>query len=49
MEALAAYKEELRAFPHPRSVQAAEALARWRGATCGVFAAEAFVVGRKII
>ena len=49
MEALAAYKDELRAFPHPRSVQAVEALARWRGATCGVLAAESFVVGRKII
>jgi N-acetylglucosamine malate deacetylase 1 len=49
IKAMAAYKDELRAFPHPRSVQAIEALARWRGATCGVFAAEAFVIGRKII
>lgn len=46
--ALEAYQEELRAFPHPRSVEAVEALARWRGATAGVRAAEAFVLGRKL-
>jgi LmbE family N-acetylglucosaminyl deacetylase len=48
LEALAAYGEELRDFPHPRSVEAVEALARWRGATVGVRAAEAFVLGRRI-
>ncbi|OAB58145.1 GlcNAc-PI de-N-acetylase [Phormidium willei BDU 130791] len=48
LEALAAYSEELRDFPHPRSVEAVEALARWRGATVGVRAAEAFVLGRRI-
>jgi LmbE family N-acetylglucosaminyl deacetylase len=49
LEALGAYRAELREFPHPRSLQAVEALARWRGATAGVSAAEAFVVGRQII
>lgn len=49
MDALRAYQSELRDFPHPRSLQAVEALARWRGATAGVHAAEAFVLGRKIV
>ncbi len=48
LEALKAYPTELRAFPHPRSVEAVEHLARWRGATVGCRAAEAFVVGRII-
>lgn len=47
-EALLAYEHEMRPFPHPRSLEAVEALARWRGATAGVAAAEAFVVGRLI-
>ncbi len=49
MMALDAYASELRDFPHPRSRPAIETLARWRGATVGVAAAEAFVLGRKII
>jgi LmbE family N-acetylglucosaminyl deacetylase len=49
LQALGAYKDELRAFPHPRSLKAVEALATWRGATVGVNAAEAFVLGRKLI
>lgn len=46
LAALDEYATELRAWPHPRSRQAAEHLARWRGATIGVDAAEAFVLGR---
>ena len=49
LDALQAYGSELREFPHPRSIQAVEALARWRGATVGLPAAEAFVLGRNII
>lgn len=49
LDALQAYRTELRAFPHPRSLQAVRALAEWRGATAGVEAAEAFVLGRKIV
>lgn len=49
MAALDAYVSELRDFPHPRSRPAIEALARWRGATVGVAAAEAFVLGRMIV
>jgi len=49
LAALHAYQSELRTFPHPRSLKAVEALARWRGATVGVEAAEAFMLGRRII
>ena len=48
MEALAAYASEMRDFPHARSREALEALARWRGASCGFAAAEAFVLGRGL-
>lgn len=47
-QALEAYASEMRPFPHPRSTEAVEHLARWRGATVGVAAAEAFVVGRIV-
>lgn len=49
IRALEAYREELRSFPHPRSVEAVEALARWRGSSIGFNAAEAFILGRKVI
>jgi LmbE family N-acetylglucosaminyl deacetylase len=49
LQAMAAYGEELREFPHPRSLDALTALARWRGASVGVNAAEAFALGRKIV
>ncbi len=49
LEALEIYHEEMREFPHARSVEGVTALARWRGVTVGVEAAEAFVLGRKII
>ncbi len=47
--ALAAYADEMRPFPHPRSAEAVGHLAGWRGATVGVLAAEAFEVGRVLI
>lgn len=46
--ALETYAAELRTWPHPRSRQAVEHLARWRGATVGVDAAEAFMLGRQL-
>jgi N-acetylglucosamine malate deacetylase 1 len=46
--ALEAYAEELRAFPHPRSFEAIDALATWRGANAGLHVAEAFMVLREI-
>jgi LmbE family N-acetylglucosaminyl deacetylase len=49
MRALEAYQSEMRPFPHPRSARAVEALARWRGASAGLEAAEAFVLGRNIV
>jgi LmbE family N-acetylglucosaminyl deacetylase len=48
LAALDAYAAELRTWPHPRSRQGVEHLARWRGATIGVDAAEAFVLGRQL-
>lgn len=49
IRALNVYARELRDFPHPRSRLAVEALAQWRGASVGVAAAEAFVLGRMIV
>jgi LmbE family N-acetylglucosaminyl deacetylase len=49
LEALNAYATELRDFPHPRSVTAVRALAQWRGSTVGLMAAEAFLLGRKLL
>lgn len=48
LAALDAYAAELRDWPHPRSQQGVEHLARWRGATVGVDAAEAFMLGRQL-
>jgi LmbE family N-acetylglucosaminyl deacetylase len=48
LAALEAYAEELRTWPHPRSLQGIEHLAHWRGATVGVDAAEAFMLGRQL-
>jgi LmbE family N-acetylglucosaminyl deacetylase len=41
------YEDEMRDFPHPRSYAALEGLARLRGSTAGVEAAEAFVTVRE--
>jgi len=49
LRALAAYETEMRAFPHPRSTDGVSALARLRGATVGVAAAEAFRVVRELV
>lgn len=46
LEALDAYRVEMRAWPHARSIKALENLARWRGANVGVDAAEAFSLAR---
>lgn len=48
LAALDAYAAELRDWPHPRSRQGVEHLARWRGAIVGVDAAEAFMLGRQL-
>jgi LmbE family N-acetylglucosaminyl deacetylase len=48
LNALAEYSDEMREFPHPRSIEGARILARWRGSSVGLSAAEAFVLDRKI-
>jgi N-acetylglucosamine malate deacetylase 1 len=45
--ALSEYKSELRDWPHPRSLQGIEVLARWRGATVGCELAESFMLLRN--
>jgi LmbE family N-acetylglucosaminyl deacetylase len=49
LDALDAYHSEMKCYPHPRSIEALEHLARWRGASVGCAAAEAFMLGRAII
>jgi len=49
LTALEAYAQELRLWPHPRSRQAVEHLAHWRGACVGCDAAEAFMLGRRVM
>jgi hypothetical protein len=46
--ALREYRSEMRPWPHPRSLRNVEHLACVRGASVGVSAAEAFVLGRLI-
>ncbi len=49
LKALAAYQDEVRPSPHPRSLEGVSAQARDRGARVGVFAAEAFAtIWRRI-
>lgn len=48
LKAMEKYQSELRNWPHPRSLKGIENLSKLRGATIGVDAAEAFVVGRYI-
>jgi N-acetylglucosamine malate deacetylase 1 len=48
LKALKSYDAEMRAWPHPRSYEGVDHLARWRGSTVGVAAAEAFMVGRVL-
>lgn len=48
LRALKFYECEMRKYPHSRSIEAVEYLARWRGASVGVRAAEAFVLARSL-
>lgn len=48
LAALDAYAKEMRDAPHPRSRASIEALAAWRGTSCGVARAEAFMLLRRI-
>jgi LmbE family N-acetylglucosaminyl deacetylase len=49
MQAVAAYSSEVRDWPHARSVEGIEHLARWRGSSVGCRAAEAFMLARCIV
>ena len=49
LEAIQAYKQELREWPHPRSLKGIKHLTHWRGSIIGVDAAEAFMLGRNIV
>lgn len=49
LEALSCYEDEMRAFPHARSYEAVSALARFRGASVGLEAAEAFILERQVL
>lgn len=49
LDAMACFKTQLYQFPHPRSLEAIEALARLRGSTVGLRSAEAFSLIRKVI
>ncbi|MHB1126198.1 MAG: PIG-L deacetylase family protein [Bacillota bacterium] len=48
IKALGEYPSEIRDWPHARSVAAVEHLARWRGSSAGMDAAEAFMLGRNL-
>jgi len=48
IKALEAYALEMRPWPHSRSIKAVEHLARWRGASVGTEAAEAFILMREL-
>ncbi|NCB69956.1 MAG: PIG-L family deacetylase [Bacteroidia bacterium] len=48
LKAMACFKSQLKPFPNSRSLEAIEALAKFRGATVGVKRAEAFMTVRTI-
>jgi LmbE family N-acetylglucosaminyl deacetylase len=48
VEAMKAYKSEVRQYPHPRSLEIIEALAKKRGSEAGLKLAEAFMLMREI-
>jgi LmbE family N-acetylglucosaminyl deacetylase len=48
LAALKEYKTEMRVYPHPRSLEGVESLAKTRGLVIGAKAAEAFEIVREI-
>ena len=48
LEAMSCFKSQLKPFPNTRSLEAIEALAKFRGATVGVLRAEAFMTVRTV-
>ena len=47
LRALGCYKSQVADFPNPRSLEAVESLAKYRGSTMGSMAAEAFMLIRE--
>ena len=48
IESMKAYKSELKNYPHPRSLESIEILAKKRGSEAGLQLAEAFILIREI-
>lgn len=48
LEVMSAYESQLSDYPNPRSIEAIEALAKYRGSTVNLRAAEAFMLIREI-
>jgi N-acetylglucosamine malate deacetylase 1 len=48
IKALEAYESEMREWPHARSIEAVQHLAKWRGASVGFSAAESFMILRQL-
>ena len=48
INALKAYRSEMRKFPHPRSIENVKSIAKVRGSTVGFRFAEAFRIVRQI-
>ena len=48
-QAMSCFKTQIKDFPHPRSLDAIEALSKFRGSTIGVQNAESFMLIRKRI
>ena len=48
LQAMEAYNSQLKEFPNPRSLEAIEALSKFRGSTVGVRNAESFMTIRRI-
>ncbi len=48
IEAMKSYTSEIGLYPHPRSLEAIDALARFRGILCGTIAAEGFLLIREV-
>lgn len=49
IEAMKVYSSEIKEYPHPRSFEIIETLAKKRGSECGFKMAEGFIVIREII
>jgi LmbE family N-acetylglucosaminyl deacetylase len=49
VQAMECFASQLKTFPHSRSIETFEALAKFRGSTVGVSRAEAFIVERQLI